>query len=521
MKKSSQIAGLCGFVLLLFGIVEFLFAREFSPYTVVHLGAGGVLVLFSLVFNLGGMWSSLGERSTRYGANAVLYTLIFLAILVLVNVVASKHPLREDLTEAGLFSLSDQSETVLKNLKEDVEVLAFFQEAKGTKLEDLLRNYARASDRFHFEFIDPVQHPEKARQFEVTASDVLVVRSGTRETKITGTSEEDITNAIVKVAKQEQKKIYFLSGHGERDLAGQDERGYEVVKKALENEGYVVEALKLFLREDVPEDAAVLVVAGPEKALEPGELKAIERYVGRGGNALFLIDPASQAGLESFVAQWGVELGDNVVVDQVLRLFYGPSLGVDPLVEDYGTHEITANFGHQTLFHMVRSVDLAHDLPAGVKGTVLARTSENSWAETDLDLFFEKSEVSQTEEDVAGPVSIAVALTVEGHAPAASKPGAEAEDAEEKKVEARLVVIGDSDFIDNQYVTKMYNADFFLNTVNWLAGEEEMISIRPKMTRGSRVAMTPQQTRDIFYLSVLILPEGLLLLGLAIWWRRR
>src|SRR5512139_2509449 len=119
MKKSSQIAGLCGFVLLLFGLAEFLFRREFSLYTVIHLAGGGSLLLFSLAFNLGGVWSSLGERSTRYGANAVVYTVIFLAILVVVNLLASTHPLRKDLTEGGLFSLSNQSQKVLDSLKED------------------------------------------------------------------------------------------------------------------------------------------------------------------------------------------------------------------------------------------------------------------------------------------------------------------------------------------------------------------------------------------------------------------
>lgn len=154
MKKSSQIAGLCGFVLLLFGIVEFMFSREFSLFTIVHLAGGASLVLFCLAFNLGGVWSSLGARSTRYGANAVLYTVIFLGILVLINILANTHPVRKDLTEGGLFSLSDQSQKVLDNLEEDVQALGFFQAAKGTPLDDLLKNYANYSPRFTYEFID-------------------------------------------------------------------------------------------------------------------------------------------------------------------------------------------------------------------------------------------------------------------------------------------------------------------------------------------------------------------------------
>jgi ABC-type uncharacterized transport system involved in gliding motility auxiliary subunit len=523
MKKSSQIAGLCGFVLLLFGIAEFLFSREFSLFTIIHLAGGGALLLFSLAFNLGGVWSSLGERSTRYSANAVLYTVIFLGILVLANVMASRHSARKDLTEGGLFSLSDQSQKVLDNLKEDVQVLAFFQAAKGTGLEDLLKNYARYSSRFTYEFIDPVKNPEKANKHEVTTTDILVVKCGERETKIPGTSEEDITNAILKVANPAQKKIRFLTAHGERDLTGEEEQGYWVAKKALENENYEVMPLELYMIDEVPADTDVLVVAGPQKALEKNELEAIARYVERGGNALFLLDPGNSPGLDGFLAKWGVKVGSNVVVDQVFRLFYGPTLGVDPVVADYGAHDITNEFQGQTLYHMARSVDLEEPLPDGVAGVSLVKTSASSWAETDLDRFFEKSEVARSDEDLSGPVSIAVALTVQAKKAAGEEAGkveTEKDEAAEGR-EARLVVFGDADFLNNEYLSRMYNADLFLNTINWLAEEEALISIRPKATRGSRVLMTPKETRDIFYLSVLILPEALLLFGLAVWWRRR
>lgn len=523
MKKSSQIAGLCGFVLLLFGIAEFLFSREFSLFAIVHLAGGGLLLLFSLAFNLGGVWSSLGERSTRYSANAVLYTFIFLGILVLANLLAATHSARKDLTEAGLFSLSDQSQKVLDNLEEDVQVLAFFQAAKGTPLDDLLKNYARYSPRFSYEFIDPVKNPEKANKHEVTTTDILVVKCGDRETKIPGTTEEDITNAILKIANPAQKKIRFLTAHGERDLAGEEEQGYWVAKKALENENYEVLPLELYMIDEVPADTDILVVASPEKPLERNELEAIERYVDQGGDVLFLMDPGTSPGLDEFVAKWGVKVGDNVVVDQVFRLFYGPALGVDPVVASYGAHEITREFDGQTLFHMARSVELEDPLPEGVTGVSLVQTSASSWAETDLDRFFEKSEVARSEEDLSGPVSLAVALTVEPKKTGTeeAEEGEAAEEAASEKKEARVVVFGDAAFIDNEYISRMYNADLFLNTINWLAEEEELISIRPKTTRGSRVLMTPQETRDIFYMSVLILPEALLLFGLAIWWRRR
>lgn len=213
-------------------------------------------------------------------------------------------------------------------------------------------------------------------------------------------------------------------------------------------------------------------------------------------------------------------MGDNVVVDQVFRLFYGPALGVDPIVEDFGDHEITRDFGGQVLLHMARSVELLENLAPGVEGTSLAKTSEKSWGETDLDLFFQKSEVSQGEADLRGPVSVAVALTVDPSAAGGQGVNSDPKDQGEKKT-AKIVVVGDSDFVNNEYIQKMYNADLFLNMVNWLSGEDAYISIRPKATRGSMLLMTPEQTQTIFFNSVLIFPELLLLIGLAIWWRRR
>ena len=526
MKRASQIAGWWGVVLLLFGVVSLLFtgeAGEFVTYSMVQLVVGALLVVVSLVFNMGGLWASLGRRSTRYSANAILYSGIFLGLLVVVNVLAYNHSWRKDFTEGRLFSLSGQSQRVLDALEQDVEVLAFFQQAQGTRLEDLLKNYAHASNRFRYEFIDPVRHPERARRHEVTASDVIVVKSGDRETKITGTTEEDLTRAIIRVAKAEQKTIYFLAGHGERDLEDETERGYQVVQKALENENFLVEPLTLFLLEDVPDDAAALVVADPEKPLVQSELDAIRRYVDRGGSALFLVNPDGAPDITALVADWGVKVGRNVVVDQVFRLFAGPALGVDPIVEDFGFHEITRDFQGRLLFHMVSSVEVAGDLPPGVTAVSLAKTSPKSWAETDLERLFERGEVLQNEEDVPGPVSVAVAVTVE---PRDARVRDEGDDPEALQPhtyrhQARIVVIGDADFVDNHHIGNMYNADFLLNVINWLADEEAQIAIRPRATRGSQIYMTPQQTRNIFYLSVLVLPQILLLVGLTIWWRRR
>jgi ABC-type uncharacterized transport system involved in gliding motility auxiliary subunit len=209
--------------------------------------------------------------------------------------------------------------------------------------------------------------------------------------------------------------------------------------------------------------------------------------------------------LEARVRDWGVELGDDIVVDQTIDLFSGPRIGVQPVVNDYGEHPITKDLGGSaTMFHLARSVVAAN----GAEVVELARTSKASWAETDVELFSKENKVGlNTEEDRLGPVSIAVARSfpVEG----------------EDQREGRLVVVGDADFARNRNVAKVYNADFFLNIANWLVGEEGFITIDRKTPRASMAQMTRQQFATFQYVSLFFLPEAILLAGIISWWRRR
>jgi len=217
-----------------------------------------------------------------------------------------------------------------------------------------------------------------------------------------------------------------------------------------------------------------------------------------------------QTALINFLGDWGVSVGNNIVVDQVVRLFAGPSLGLNPLVNTYGTHQITTGFDKQTVFPMVRTVDPADSPKPGLLVTPLAKTSDTSWGETDLNALFLKQTAKLDESvDKKGPVDVAVAVE------------ADLEKMNRGKGNARLVVLGDTDIANNQYMEQFFNRDFLMNSMDWLAGQPNGITLRPKTLRASRFNLTIQEFDVVFVLSVLLIPELLLLIGLTVWWQRR
>jgi ABC-type uncharacterized transport system involved in gliding motility auxiliary subunit len=217
-----------------------------------------------------------------------------------------------------------------------------------------------------------------------------------------------------------------------------------------------------------------------------------------------------ETALVKLLGDWGVKAGNNIVVDQVVRLFAGPALGLNPTVNTYGPHPITIGFTKQTVFPMVRTVDPVDPPVPGLDAVGIAKTSDTSWAEIDLNsLFLKQTAEFNAGVDTKGPVNVAVAVT------------ANLDQLKRGKGTARLVVFGGTNLADNQYIDNFFNRDFLMNSVDWLAGQTNAITIRPKTLRASRFNLTVQEFDLVFVLSVLLIPELLLLIGLAVWWERR
>jgi ABC-type uncharacterized transport system involved in gliding motility auxiliary subunit len=293
------------------------------------------------------------------------------------------------------------------------------------------------------------------------------------------------------------------------------EQGFQFARDALANENYTAEPLLLAAKGEVPEDADALIAAGPTRPFHPAEKEALKRYLAKGGALLVMLDPRAATDVYDLLGEWGVAVGDDVVVDRVQGLFGRP---VSPFAAEYPEHPITAGLREPTLFHVARSVQAKPEAAQAL--AVLVRTGAESWAERDVDGLFRDGKAELGADDLKGPVPLALAgeLDLGDGAP----PPAEAAGGETPKPErARLVVIGDSDFASNGLLSQFRNRDFFVNSVNWLLGDVEAISVRPDEARASRLQLTPEIFAQLRYLSLFVLPEAIAVAGVLVWWRRR
>jgi len=509
-SRSTSLFGLWGIVLLAFGLVAYAVAPAASGYVLVHVGLGLLLLVLWLTSSRESVSSFLGERSTKYGANAVVYSLIFLAVLGVVNYLAARHNHRFDLTKQNVFSLSTQSSNVLAKLDKPVEVHAFTEGGADPIIEDLLDSYKNASNNFTFHMVDPVKDRDLAERFKVTELPTLHIQYGEQSSTVTrDISEESITNGLIKATATTKKMVCFLDGHGEPDPENREARGFGALQDALRNENYETRKVLLATEAKVPDECSILIVTATDRPLFDHELDQLREYLKAGRSALFLVPPQRGQQLVEMLQPWGVKIPDTVVVDQVVRLFQGPALGLQILASTYGTHPITKDFTERTVFPMARAVQADAAGKPGVSAIELIKSSPSSWAESDVEGVFKRGEAAQGDADIKGPVSLSVAVT-----------GKHKEMGFGKEGETKLVVVGDADFANNQFFNQLFNRDLVLNMMGWLGGEEQNISIRPRAISASRAQLTPEESRRIFYLSVLVLPELLLFIGLTVWWRR-
>lgn len=547
MKAWSSLIGWLGAVAIVFGLLSFLlqlFSR--SPLLPTDLWwilgnfvLGAVLLVAALVTNLEVLRERLrseeARRAGKYGTSALLGTALAIALLALLAFLSTRYYTRFDFTEQQIHSLSSQTLQVLDGLERDVQVTGFYPPAGRREPRELLERYTFRSERFRVEFVDPQGQPGRLSEFDIPEGKleggVLRVALGDEAVLVDEVTEERVTNALVKLSRQERKKVYFLGGHGERPFEGdgaEGAQGFAFASDALENENYQIESLLLATQGDVPEDADVVVAAGPSRPLHESEIRALRRYLERGGSLLVLLDPRARTNLYEPLAEWGVEVGEDVIVDRVKGLYGRPAT---PFSSSYGDHPVTELLRDDTLFHMARSVRPRDESEAAF--TALVKTSEDSWAERDLDLFFEEGRAEFGGDDLDGPVSVALAGTVQagmsdaGAEAASSGDGAEGSDAgaeggsSDGPARARLVVVGDTDFATNQLFGEFSNRDFLVNAVNWLLGDVEAISIRPEPAQATRLQLTEEQFLQIRYLSLFVLPEAIAAVGVFAWWSRR
>lgn len=550
---AALLAGL-GLVALGFGLLTALLAllQPFAdPIWIVGNLIVGVLLLGAAAFmSLDTLrervQSGATRRAGRYGSSAILGAVFGIGILCLLAFLSVRHAHRFDVSEAGVHTLSPQTKELLAGLEQDVQITAFFAASEAPPVRDLFDRYVHESEAFgegriELAFVDPNEAPGRVEELGLTTDDLAqgIVRislASGEALNLAEFSESAVTNALMKLVKSKDKKIYFLAGHNERAIepgpndepesppgqppapkspfaTGPDTFGRAA--DALVNETYQVESLLLATRADVPKDAAAVVIAGPTRTFLDIEIAALKRYVEQGGALFVGVDPRAQTNVYDLLAGFGVQLGDDVVVDRTLAIF---GQATTPFGDEYDPeHEITRVLANPSVFPMVRSVELDPAVAAGF--SILVRTGSESWAERDLDAWRESGRAEYSENDLLGPVPIAVAGTLPG---AGGEAEAESDGSGTSEPKAgRLVVFGDSDFASNQYLGTAGNRDLFVNAVNWLAGEVESISLRPNVSRASTFQMSQDQFRFLQYVSLLVVPEAIALVGVLVWWSRR
>ena len=484
------------------------------------------------------------RRQAREGVMATSGVALALGIVVAANYILSRQNVRWDLTAAQQYSLSDQTRRVLQELDAPISVLVFAREAEFPGYRDRLDEYAYVSSQVNVEYIDVDRSPVRARQYEVQAYGTIVFEYEGRVERTTSNTEQELTNALIKAVEGEEHTVYFVQGHGERDPEGDDRDGYRAVRDALGRDNFRVETVVLAQTGEVPADATVMVVAGPSTDLLPAEADLLRDYLEGGGKLLLMLDPPDteddppQPNLIGLAGEWGIELGTDVVVD---ASGVGQLLGTDasvPVAATYPPHAITEDFNLLTAFPLARSVRPATGGVSGRTGVVVVETGARSWAEADLSQLA-TGEVTLDEDagDVPGPVPIAtvVSQTIDEPEPAPDDEDGEGDadgtadggagdtgtDDDEPPLEARLAVFGDSDFASNSAVGIQGNRDLALNTINWLAQQENLIAIRPREPEDRRITLTADQQARVYWLSLLLLPGFIAGAGIYTWWGRR
>jgi ABC-type uncharacterized transport system involved in gliding motility auxiliary subunit len=470
------------------------------------------------------------NRQTKWALYATLYTLVIVAILATANFLANRYNKSLDTTANKRYSLSEQTEKIVRELKQDVRLTFFDRTDRFPAAKDLLDRYANLSPRVKVEYIDPYKKPTVAREAGVKSEGTLFVQTAAKREEAKSVTEEEITGALIRAIKGGKRTVCFVAGLGERSIEDSRGSGYSQLKETLEGSNYEVKNISLLgsgeqkapekvaigetapaapaAASEVPKDCTVTVVAGPRFDYPQPAVDALKKSVESGGRVLFLLDPplkigredvADNAALTQLLESWGVTLAKNLVIDlSGIGQIFGLSEAV-PLVTSYTSHPIVREMKDvATAMPLVRSLEAKSADKTNVE--TLFSTSKSSIATTNL----AAAEIRPNAKDARGPFAVAAA----GSYGVGSSQG-------------RFVVVGTSGFAANNILRFNGNRDLVLNMMNWLSSDEDLISIRPKDPEDRRLTLTRDQMNMVRAVSQFVIPLFVVVAGVVVWWRRR
>lgn len=497
----SRIAAAVSLLLVVSATALYSLGAPAGKLPTVLLTAGIVVLIAVASANARDVVTFFRKRSARRGANAILMTLVFTAILVIVQAISIRHTYRHDVTRNKRFTLSEHTTNLLDRLRDEVSITAFFINNTESQLRavSLLSMYAHQSDKIKYSVVDPDHKPLVAERYRARKGQVVVEYKDNRRV-IDGLSEEKLTNAILYASRGLRKTVYFVTGHDEKRIESRDRTGYSTFSGNLEDVGFVVDELSLLDVEAVPQDCTVLVLAGPKTELLPYEARMVDDFLARGGNALFLLDPRRPiSALEPTLAQYRITMENIVLLDELVIVDAGSETfdATFTKIRRYERHPITNTVGAITIFPMARPVSIVpKEGDIGVQASYLAVTEKSAWGETDLNSL-RLGTATRDDEDLKPPLAVAAVserTITQSDATAGSD------------TRSRIVVVGDSDFATNRFFGLLGNGDFVLNAIQYLAEDEIVIPISLKAGLGERIYISVAEGRMVFVLCLVLLP---------------
>lgn len=487
----------------------YLVMRQFNLYVKILLGLIVVgIALFALI-DPDRARIALTGRQAKHGSNLAVLSIAFIGILVVINLLGNQYSRHWDLTADQEHTLASETIKLLGTLQKPVQATAFYtSRTTSDTARNLLDEFKyNSGGKLTYTFVDPEANPAAAQNANVTRDGTIVFEMDGRKEPVTLVSEQNMASALIKLNNPGERKVYFLTGHGEKNPEGTGDLAYSTVKTTLESKNYTVATLNLLSTPKVPDDARVIIVAGPEKPVSDQETQLLLDYVQKGGALIVMEEPlpATQFGdaidplANNLSTTWGITLGKDLVID----LTANPE--TIAVTNQYGSHAITESMQSMgTIFPTSRSVQVAEKAPSeSITLTTLALTSTNSWAETDLANIANNQVTADPNSDLMGPVPLAVA-------------------AEDSSTKGRVVVIGDSDFASDSYFSKYGNGDFFVNTVDWAAAQENLINLTPKNPTSRSLVLPQQYTLGLILVGMVFLIPGLVIFaGVMVWIQRR
>lgn len=538
MKRVTAFLAIAGLFLAGMGMVAFLLEGRLTILSKAHFLLAIIGISLFVLTHAKGIIQTFKSRTTQYGALASAYVLAVVGIIVVVNTMGALTSVQLlDLTANSLYTLAPQTRKVLDALNDNLTIMPFFNGGRSgmesvRPVNRLLRTFVSASRKVKLDPVDPLTDPLTAEKYKIVQDASLVLLYKGQTAKVNTITEENLTNTIIRLLDDRVKEACFTTGHGEPSLSGGDAAqvfGFSQLKELLERKGYHVKEVDLQGQAEVPPDCSVVLVAGPRSPLAEGELILLDQFLRLGGRVFTAVDAGVQSGLEPLLERWGVRLGNNIIMEKVVEGRLGGQSGFQPTtvkasvaltVTNYNQeYQITQDLSniHPTKFLIARTVEPMQTATSELKVVPLMSTKKDSWISLNVEAAMTTSfaRYNPAGGDRPGPATLAVASSLVTQSTTAPLQG--------YSMQARLVAVGDAQWLSNRFFreTQGFNSDLMLNMVGWLAGMEQYLAIAPRSTPARSLTLDNSQKRLIFCVTVIFIPELLLLLSAFVWWVRR